>query len=264
MLVNFDSWFVSSTEALLALWKAFQAELFNRVSIVFWAVVTLFIVVSGPFGTYLRIPLLQRFLIGIPLFSALMIMGMLVRAVVFHPLERRSYRLAAAVTALAAIVVMVPVSMVLTQVFVFGVAINQPDALELALLVATLSLGHSALRYERPAEVEDPVPVVEQVRLLQRLDPAQRGILWAISVRDHYVDVLTSVGSASLLMRFGDALDEVYPVEGVQVHRSHWVAWDAVATVEREGAKLFVTLLDGARIPVSRNHRDKLVRRGLI
>ncbi|MGV8954470.1 MAG: LytTR family DNA-binding domain-containing protein [Cypionkella sp.] len=248
----------------MALWKAFRAELFNRVCIVLWTVVALFFVVSGPFGSYLSIPLLDRFLIGVPLFSALMVVGMLVRAAVFHPLERRSYRLAAAVTALVATVVMVPAAILMTRVFVFGVAINRPDALELALLVATLSLGHSALRYERPAAAEDPVPLVEQVRLLQRLDPAQRGRLWAISVRDHYVDVLTSAGSASLLMRFGDALAEVYPVEGVQVHRSHWVAWDAVARVEREGAKLFVTLQDGARIPVSRNHREKLVRRGLI
>lgn len=88
-----------------------------------------------------------------------------------------------------------------------------------------------------------------------------QGALWAISVRDHYVDVRTSTGQASLLMRLSDAMAEAEPVEGIQVHRSHWVAWAAVAAAEREGARLFLRLQDGARIPVSRAHRPRVEAR---
>ena len=107
-----------------------------------------------------------------------------------------------------------------------------------------------------------PEPAPEP-RLVQRLDPGLRGPILSISVRDHYVDVMTGHGTASLLMRFGDAIAEA-GVAGAQVHRSHWVAWDAIDTVEREGAKLFLRLKPGMRVPVSKNHRDKLELRGLI
>lgn len=75
---------------------------------------------------------------------------------------------------------------------------------------------------------------------------------------------MTSAGPSSLLMRFSDAIEETLGVPGAQVHRSHWVAWDAVTGVEREPGKLFLILTDGSRIPVSRAHRDKLEERGLI
>ena len=69
--------------------------------------------------------------------------------------------------------------------------------------------------------------------------------------------------AASLLLRFSDAIAEVEE-EGAQVHRSHWVAWAAVEAVERDGIKLFLRLKSGARVPVSKNNREKLEARGLI
>jgi DNA-binding LytR/AlgR family response regulator len=88
--------------------------------------------------------------------------------------------------------------------------------------------------------------------------------LVALSVRDHYVEVQTMAGRGTLLMRFGDAVAEVAPVEGAQVHRSHWVAWDRVARVVREDGRLMLEMAEGPPIPVSRNNRDRLVERGLI
>jgi DNA-binding LytR/AlgR family response regulator len=143
---------------------------------------------------------------------------------------------------------------------------------ELILLVGSITLGISSLRHSiqpmipatAPETLTETVESGPLPRLIERLDPDLRGKLQSISVRDHYVDVSTSLGVGSLLMRFSDAISEVWPVEGAQVHRSHWVAWDAVEAVEREGGKLFLRLPSGARIPVSRNHRDKLEARGLV
>jgi DNA-binding LytR/AlgR family response regulator len=84
------------------------------------------------------------------------------------------------------------------------------------------------------------------------------GDIWAITVRDHYVDVQTSLGKASMLLRFADAVAEAEPTLGTQVHRSHWVAWQGVGSVCREGGKVMLHLKNGSQIPVSRNHRDKV------
>lgn len=101
-------------------------------------------------------------------------------------------------------------------------------------------------------------------RLLDRLPEDVRAGVVSVSVRDHYVDVETEAGKASLLMRFSDAIAELEGVDGDQVHRSHWVAWNHVTGAERLGNKLAVLMRCGRRIPVSRNHRDKLEARGLI
>ena len=101
-------------------------------------------------------------------------------------------------------------------------------------------------------------------RLLQRIGADLRAPLVSISVRDHYVDVQTEVGQASLLMRLSDAIAETEGVDGAQVHRSHWVNWAAVQGVDRRGGNLVLRMAEGAPIPVSRNHREKLEERGLI
>jgi DNA-binding LytR/AlgR family response regulator len=62
----------------------------------------------------------------------------------------------------------------------------------------------------------------------------------------------------------GDAIDEMEPVKGICTHRSHWVALGAIKRVEREGARLFVVLRNGDRVPVSRKYRPRLEQAGLI
>ncbi len=113
-----------------------------------------------------------------------------------------------------------------------------------------------------PEKAVDPDPPMP--RLLQRIDSTLHGPLVSISVRDHYVDVRTSVGNASLLMRLSDAIAETDGVSGSQVHRSHWVAWGAVLGVDRRGGTVILRLTHGEAIPVSRNYREKLAGRGLI
>lgn len=120
------------------------------------------------------------------------------------------------------------------------------------------------IEQDQKAAATASVPHPAGPRLLQRIDRALHGRLVSISVRDHYVDVRTEAGQTSLLMRFSDAMAETEGVEGAQVHRSHWVAWDAVEAVERQGSNLILRMAHGAPIPVSRNHREKLGDRGLI
>ncbi len=115
------------------------------------------------------------------------------------------------------------------------------------------------LSTERPSERQSDLP-----RLVRRMDDEVRGRLVSISVRDHYVDIRTEAGFASLLLRFSDAIAETEGVDGAKVHRSHWVAWDAVEAVDRIGTNVVLRTKHGDTIPVSRAHRKKLETRGLI
>ncbi len=86
--------------------------------------------------------------------------------------------------------------------------------------------------------------------------------LYSLSVSDHYVEAITSKGSHMVLMRFGDALNEVETIKGVQLHRSHWIALNAVKNVDKRDGKLIVVLKNGTRYPVSRS-RMQAVKQAL-
>jgi DNA-binding LytR/AlgR family response regulator len=103
-----------------------------------------------------------------------------------------------------------------------------------------------------------PEPMVERIDipLLQRLDPANRGRLQHISVEDHYSRIRTSRGSELILLRFADAIRETGTAKGLQVHRSHWVAYDFVEGFHSANGKLLLQLKDGSAVPVSRTYAD--------
>ncbi|MBX9458615.1 MAG: LytTR family transcriptional regulator [Rhizobium sp.] len=94
------------------------------------------------------------------------------------------------------------------------------------------------------------------VPLLDRLKPGNRGPLQHISVEDHYSRIRTARGSELILLRFSDALRETGDADGLQVHRSHWVAREFVAGYRSTNGRLSLVLLDGTDVPVSRAHAD--------
>lgn len=75
-----------------------------------------------------------------------------------------------------------------------------------------------------------------------------------IEAQDHYLNVVTARGSTLILMRLGDAMAELVG-QGLQVHRSHWIATAAVAKHRRIGARDVLIMADGVEVPVSRSFR---------
>ena len=71
-------------------------------------------------------------------------------------------------------------------------------------------------------------------------------------MEDHYVRVHTMLGSALVLMRLRDAMALMGETEGMQVHRSWWVARGAVEAVLREGRNIRLRLPRGIEAPVAR------------
>jgi len=89
-------------------------------------------------------------------------------------------------------------------------------------------------------------------RLLERLSPAQRQPIIALETEDHYVRVHSEAGSTLILIRMRDAIAEMAGVEGMQVHRSWWVARSAVVGHENDGRALRLKLANGLLVPVAR------------
>ena len=247
--------------------RALVVALCSRVSIIFWTFLTFFVVISGPFGSYHSIDLARRALIFVPTLGLVMLIGTLIRLLVSHWILPAAPRLASLGAALVAATLLPPLVLALLPQLLGGADLVQLAPLELAVLILGIFLAQSALEAQegQGASADRAVAAgAPKHRLLHRIEPARRGEVLAISVRDHYVDVQTGKGTVSLLLRFADAMAEVDPQAGLQGHRSYWVAWEAIEAVEREGVKLYLKLRHGARVPVSKNHRYKLEARGLI
>lgn len=107
-------------------------------------------------------------------------------------------------------------------------------------------------------------PAAQPAPIIDRIPLEKRGALVSISVEDHYVRIHTTKGEEMVLMRLGDAMREVGPTEGLQVHRSHWVAVDQVASARRKGDGAILTMSNGHDIPVSRANITKIKEAGLL
>jgi hypothetical protein len=255
-----------------AFFEELKSDLRSHVPLVLWLVCAMSLAASGPFGSYGIFSFDQRLLIWFPITACAIAAITVVRALVYGTLGLRDFpRGPILISVLACLVICPPVYALSHGLFTASVG-KEPGWAELIILVGSITLGLCSVRYsiqvvppDSPSDLAVPeVEIEAPPRLVERLDPELRGKLQSISVRDHYVDVSTTLGVGSVLMRFSDAMSEVMPVDGAQVHRSHWVAWDAVEAVEREGSKLFLCMPSGSRIPVSRNHLEKLEARGLI
>ncbi|MEW4449006.1 LytTR family DNA-binding domain-containing protein [Qipengyuania sp. JC766] len=122
-----------------------------------------------------------------------------------------------------------------------------------------------------PAETRVPLPESspaqppsERPRFLDRLPPRLGSDLLALEMEDHYVRAHTALGSELVLIRMRDAVAELDGIAGEQVHRSWWVARDAVEDVKRDGRNVRLVLANGIDAPVSRARVSELRDRGWI
>ncbi|MEP3225165.1 MAG: LytTR family DNA-binding domain-containing protein [Parasphingorhabdus sp.] len=109
-----------------------------------------------------------------------------------------------------------------------------------------------------------PPPAAVKFPLRDRLPSGFADPVIALGVEDHYVRVYSSSHSEMLLLRLSDAIREIEPLEGMQVHRSWWVARNAIEKTKREGRNLRLVLNSGLEVPVSRAYVTKLKQLGWI
>lgn len=108
-----------------------------------------------------------------------------------------------------------------------------------------------------------PDPMLDDAGLGRALPRELSGPIVALRAEDHYLRVYTGSGEALIHYRFSDAVRELGDA-GVQVHRSWWVARDAVERVERTGDRQALILRGGVTAPVSRGFAVPARAAGLI
>ncbi|MCP5367129.1 MAG: LytTR family transcriptional regulator [Hyphomicrobiales bacterium] len=127
-------------------------------------------------------------------------------------------------------------------------------------LALSVPMGMLVFQAGRPAPASDEAAApaagaaAPEVPFLRRIPGHLGGELLCVQTEDHYLRVHTTAGNDLILMRLRDALDELAAADGLQVHRSHWVARAAVDRVERDGNRTVLCLTNGLTVPVSRTH----------
>ena len=108
-----------------------------------------------------------------------------------------------------------------------------------------------------PAPAPRPV-VAGGGGFLDRLPPRLGRDLLCLQMEDHYVRAHTARGSDLILTPLKDAIAELGSTDGLQVHRSWWVAKAAVTEPVTSGRNLILRLSNGLEVPVSRASVAKL------
>lgn len=136
---------------------------------------------------------------------------------------------------------------------------------EFALELLYLSDNHfvlccmlSAARLFNQDNIEKAPPQKTASSFMQSLEPKLSGDLLWIKAQEHYVQIVTSSERKTVLYRFSDLIRDLDTYPGMQIHRSHWVAYAAIAEMEKSGQSMKVILTTGDSLPVSRTYRSQL------
>lgn len=234
----------------------------------FWIVLgaaALLMGLVGPFGTF-EMPVVPRLAYWLAVVVSTTLFCFFIERWLSRALLGRMPELAAACLGGAVAGVPIALGVRLFNLAVFG---DPDDPMSIWVLmaytvpIAALVTGAAHLLLEGSGDRAVQQPAAAPA-LLDRLPLHQRGRLLHIAVSDHYVDVTTDRGTTLVLMRLSDAIREAVPVSGLQVHRSHWVALDAVRRGTRQNGKPMLELETGAIVPVSRTYIDAVRAAGLL
>jgi hypothetical protein len=219
-----------------------------------------FLGILGPFGSFNGGPVLAR----IFYWTANLWIGLVMLSVVMRWSLRMAGRLDLPVwfaLAAGAALGAVPLSLALAQVSARFWPGSHGDvgrfldwyAQTLAIAAPCTAGYYFILRQRRRAGPPTaPSPVEPAARFVDRL-PARLGQnLLCLQMEDHYVRAHTDLGSDLILTPLKDAVAELTDIEGLQVHRSWWVARRAVAAAIVKGRNHSLRLTNGLEVPVSR------------
>jgi len=129
----------------------------------------------------------------------------------------------------------------------------------LVISIAVFAIGLMFERaFEKPSKISenksDPVK-----HFLEHLPMKYRDAeLYAVSSEDHYLRVHTSKGEELILMRLSDAIHALKEADGLQTHRSWWVAANGVLEVQRADGRVELVLKSDVKAPVSRTYQPAI------
>lgn len=240
-------------------------------------VVGLLLAVLGPFGSFaMPFALRLAYWLGIALAGYALYLP---ATVIATRLARRLALPEAGLWVAACIAATVPMTVVAWAVDGLWRPFRLPGAQEWLTSYANVLVLGSAItsifwfgRARRQTQAPAPYPVETVLPakvappptapFLDRLPPHLGRDLIALEMEDHYVRAHTPAGSTLILMRMRDAVAELSGIDGVQVHRSWWVARDHVTAVNRDGRSVRLLLTGGIEAPVARGQMEPLQAAG--
>lgn len=245
--------------------RELRAVLRSRMFLGFWLAAIVITFIVGPFGTNDSLTPGWRLLYWCALISFNFVVSALVIAgIIRHPALQHLPSLVRALSGSALIGTLAAIYSWSVDHRIWPDESGLPDFLgylSVSLPIA-LAIGSAAsFMAKSVAETRDEntsadQPEATEIAFLRRIPVHLGRKLVSVSVQDHYLDVVTEKGRQMILMRFSDALDELQNAGGLQIHRSHWVALDAIADVRRKPSGLEIRLKDGRELPVSRSRLD--------
>jgi LytTr DNA-binding domain len=220
--------------------------------------------VAGPFGSYLNAVPLRIFDYVAMMLAGTVLAGFLIPLQLRAGLKLRLPRLfvlavSIATTALpiSALSAMVARSLWPAHVENFGAA----DWYFQALLVEASAVGlwlllETARNAWGAATPAGPKPIASAAR--------EGGNAICLQMEDNYVRIHRDSGSSLELMPLHEAIKRYGQAEGLQVHRSWWVAAAAVDGAERDRRNWRLRLANGLHVPVARNRIAAVRAKGWI
>lgn len=250
-------------------WAQLKQDMRNPVVVASVCVLTTFLVVSGPFGSYLTLNLVERMMFWVPVGLIGCVGGLTITYLVSRWCRKLNERDATLLSALLSAKVLALPLFLLVHRFAAPVWNDMTGLIEAALLVFFLNLAICSLRNASLAVppwaaltgLAPDLPQPPPQRLpgfVSRLPADIQAPVSMITGRNHHIEVTTDLGTATLLLRFSDAILSMEPGEGMQVHRSHWVAFRRMHCMEKIGQRHFLVLDQGNRVPISKNHVETL------
>ncbi len=127
------------------------------------------------------------------------------------------------------------------------------------VILCTLLLLPRLLKTELMQSIDKDMGDVNKTPLFfDTISPPLEGHIYHIEAQEHYVRVVTTRETRMALYRFSDAIRDMPDSLGMQVHRSHWIAYKAVEGLLKDGQNLKLNLSDNETVPVSRSFRTQV------
>lgn len=229
--------------------------------------ITLIVAVTGPFGTYDEGGLGQRLVYWSVANAAALLIAFGLKYAVRGLLTTRQFWVGELNIIVGTTLIFTPVLYLWTLYWFPQLQASPPDILMMGGNVLLICAVISTLRYGLAFLVSlsgTPAPIQPLPRLVDRVPDTLRGPVIRLEAEGHFVLIVTRQGQARVRLRLGDAVREMAPVAGHWVHRSHWVAADAITGALDDTARSSLFLSNGDQVPISRTYKSALQEAGVI
>lgn len=219
-------------------------------------VAILILTMSGPFGTLEHYNFLERFAYWAILTPTTYLLASSVATIVTVSLTRKN------LNSWLAYICGGTTAGIIVGIFVwlFGIFLDQSFGQSISGLLTAMTytipitIGVTMLFKISEKTSEDKLQArTSNNKFFERIPKRLGRDVISLNSQDHYVKVTTSIGSELILMRLSDAIIELDGLDGIQPHRSWWVAKKHATQIRTENGKKIIQLSNSDLVPISRS-----------